>query len=102
MVDGMRFGALVVTVAVLTTAAPARGDGERKRGWAVGASILPGVVVHGSGLWVAGDRRGARRLAIAEAIGLGLAALGGLPIGISGGAPETMPGLALVIPGGAL
>jgi hypothetical protein len=93
---------LAVLVLAVTLAAPGAARAERSRAVAVGAAVFPGAVVHGSGHWVAGDRRAARRIAIAELVGLGLAALGGIPIGVSGGAPQTMPGLALVVPGGAL
>jgi hypothetical protein len=39
---------------------------------------------------------------VLEGIGLGLVAAGGLPIGLSGAAGETMPGLVLLLPGSAL
>lgn len=92
--------ALALAAAATMIAGPARAD--RDRALAVGAAIVPGVIVHGSGHWVAGDRPTAKRLALAQLCGLGLAALGGLPIAISGGAPEMMPGLALLVPGGGL
>jgi len=91
---------LPIVLAVTAIAGPARAD--RDRALAVGAAIVPGVVVHGSGHWVAEDRAMARRLALAELIGLGMIALGALPVGITGGAPETLPGLAIAIPGAGL
>jgi hypothetical protein len=93
----------VLTIAIVAgiAAAPAHA-GKKRRAAATAASIVPGVLLHGSGHWVAGERRTARRLAIAQGIGLGLLAAGELPIALSHGAPETMPGLALVVPGTAL
>lgn len=41
---------------------------------AFGASLVPGVLVHGSGSWVLGEREAARRLFYAELAGIGLAA----------------------------
>lgn len=51
----------------------------------VGASIIPGVLVHGAGLWVAGDRRTAHRLLVVEGVGLSLAGIGGAALAVSGG-----------------
>jgi len=100
----MRARRLIPSIAialVVAAVAPAHA-GKKRRVLATAASIVPGAIVHGSGHWVAGDRRTARRLAIAEGIGLGLVVLGGLPMRLTGGATETTPGLVLVIPGGAL
>jgi hypothetical protein len=91
----------IVIALVIAIAVPAHA-GKKRRALATAASIVPGAFVHGSGHWVAGDRRTARRLLIAEALGLGLVVVGEAPIIRSGGAPETMPALALVIPGAAL
>lgn len=84
--------------AIATTAPPSAG----RRVLAGAAAIVPGVVVRGSGHFVAGDRRTATRLLLIEGAGLLLAAAGGIPIGLSGAAGETMPGLALLLPGSAL
>lgn len=73
-----------------------------RRALAVGAAVVPGVIVRGAGHWVAHDRRTARRLLWIEGAGLALAATGGLPLGISGGAGETLPGLVLLVPGAGL
>lgn len=78
--------------------APPRPPTRGRRVIATAAAILPGVVVRGSGHWLVDDRRTAKRLLVIEGVGLGLAALGGLPLGISGGAEETLPGLALLVP----
>lgn len=91
-----------IAIALVVTAAPPAHAGKKRRALATAASIVPGVMVHGSGHWVAGDRRTARRLAIAEGIGLGMVVLGQLPLRLSGGAPEAAPGLVLLIPGGAV
>jgi hypothetical protein len=69
-----------------------------RRVLAAGAAIVPGILVHGAGHWVAGDRKTAKRLLVLEGIGLGLAAAAGLPLGISGGAEETLPALPLLVP----
>src|SRR5690606_25718925 len=52
---------------------------------ALGASIVPGVLVHGAGLWGAGDRRTAHRLLVVEGLGLSLVAVGGGVLAASGG-----------------
>jgi hypothetical protein len=70
------------------------------RATAIAAALVPGALVHGAGHWVAGERQTARRLLVWQALALGAALAGGLPIGISGGAKETMPGVALLVPGG--
>jgi hypothetical protein len=63
---------------------------------------VPGVLLHGSGHWVAGDKKMAKRLLVLQGIGMGLAAVGGLTIGVTGGSDESMPGLFLLLPGGGL
>jgi len=64
--------------------------------------VVPGILVHGAGHWVAGDRRTAKRLLRWQGLGLGLAAVGGIAIGVSGAADEMMPGVVLLMPGGGL
>jgi hypothetical protein len=91
---------LALAVVAMLGSRTARADHDRAL--AVGAAIFPGVIVHGSGHWVARDRAAAKRLAIAELVGIGMIALGGLPIGITGGAPESLPGIAIAIPGAGL
>ncbi len=73
-----------------------------RRALAIGAAIVPGVIVRGAGHWVARERRTARRLLVIEGVGLALAAAGGIPIGFSGGAEETLPGLIFLVPGTGL
>lgn len=43
------------------------------------AALLPGLVLHGAGHWLAGDRATAWRLLAAQGTGLGLLAVGGAP-----------------------
>jgi hypothetical protein len=54
------------TAAVSTTSVP--------QPVAVAGSVIPGLVLHGSGLWLSGDDETATRLLIAEGIGVGLTA----------------------------
>lgn len=50
-------------------------------GWLPGgAALIPGLVVHGSGVWVAGEKDTAYKLLAAEGIGLGMMAAGALPL----------------------
>lgn len=63
---------------------------------------MPGVLLHGAGHWVAGEKKMAKRLLTWQGIGMGLAAIGGITIGVTGGADEAMPGLVLLVPGGGL
>ena len=58
--------------------------GPVRRAVAIGASVVPGVVVHGSGHWVAGRPRAARRLLLLEGIGLGAFLGGGLTLVLTG------------------
>ena len=56
----------------------------------VAASVLPGLVFHGLGPWLAGDGRTAKRLFALEGTGLGLIALGGVPIAFTGASRRTI------------
>jgi len=81
-------------------AAPGVAVSASRRAAAIAAAIFPGVVVHGAGSWVLGNRRAAKRLAVTGAIGLAGAAAGGLPIVGSGSSPYTIwPGVPLVVSG---
>ena len=99
--------AWLVVAALASTTAHADDEpppiSTKRRLAAIGASIVPGVVVHGSGSWVLRERRTATRLAIAGWIGLGAIALGGAAVGISGG-NETMVawGVPVIIAGAGL
>jgi hypothetical protein len=66
----------------------------------IGAAIVPGIVVHGTGHWVAGKPETARRLLAAEGAGIGLVLLGGVPIVLTGANRYlTGPAAALVVTG---
>jgi hypothetical protein len=104
--------ALLVVAAVAATTRPAHADdappevSTKRRLAAIGAAIVPGVVVHGSGSWVLRERRTATRLAITGWIGLGAMAVGGAAVGITGaneymvvwGVPVIIAGAGLAIP----
>jgi hypothetical protein len=51
-----------------------------RRTAAIAAAVVPGFVVHGLGSWIVGDRRTAKRLAVAEGGGLAALLAGGLPL----------------------
>jgi hypothetical protein len=84
------FGVLDAT---LPPVAPAAADGGQAQGapadprsrrglLPVAAAIVPGLVIHGSGHYVAGDTEGARRLLATQSVGLALfvAGVGGLSL----------------------
>jgi hypothetical protein len=70
-----------------------------RRALAIAAAIVPGILVRGAGSWVAGEKRAAKRLAIAGYGSLGVAAIGGAFIGPTGGSPQTAPMIPLVVLG---
>jgi hypothetical protein len=57
----------------------------------VGAAVFPGVLVHGAGHWVAGDRRTGYRLLAMEGVGLGLAAGGLATLAATGASRHLSP-----------
>ncbi len=61
-----------------------------RRSGAVLAALTVGLAVHGTGSYLVGRKKTAKRLALIEAIGLGGMLAGGGPIGLSGGYPPTM------------
>lgn len=63
---------------------PVQRVSKRRRSAAIAAAIFPGVLAHGSGHFVLGERAVARRLLVAEGIGFGLAAAGGVPLFVTG------------------
>ncbi len=70
----------------LLLAHPARADQEeRKRALPTAAAIVPGLLLHGSGHYVAGDKKTAYRLMALQGIGLGLMIVSGAALGLSGG-----------------
>lgn len=48
------------------------------------AAVVPGIVIHGAGHYVLGDKRTAGLLLGAEAVGVGVTAAGALALGVSG------------------
>jgi hypothetical protein len=70
---------------------------------AIGAAIVPGIVVHGAGSYVLGERRTAKRLLEVEGVGVAAAALGGAAVGGSGASPYFIaPGAPAAVAGGGL
>ncbi len=57
-----------------TLAAPERGTWPGRRWAALGASLVPGVLLHGAGSWVLGERQAARQLMYIQLTGVGLTA----------------------------
>jgi hypothetical protein len=51
---------------------------------ATGAAVVPGVLVHGSGHFVTGESKTARRLLLAEGVGLGMILTGGSVLVLTG------------------
>jgi len=48
---------------------------------AIGAAIVPGIIVRGAGSWVIGEKPAAKRLAATAGIGLGAIVIGGAAVG---------------------
>jgi len=73
------------------------------QGWPVAAALVPGVLLHGSGHFVAGERRTAYRLLAMEGAGA-LGMVGGLVwLWTTGAAKQTVgPAIGLTVAGGAL
>jgi hypothetical protein len=67
---------------------------------AIAAAVVPGVLVHGSGHWLLGERETAARLLALEAVGLSAFLAGGLPIVLLGASRYIVgPAAALVVGG---
>ncbi|NMO21018.1 hypothetical protein HPC49_32010 [Pyxidicoccus fallax] len=62
----------------------------------VAASVLPGLLFHGLGPWLAGDGHTAKRLFALEGTGLGLIGLGLVPIALTGASRRTIAPLYAV------
>lgn len=90
-----RMLALAVVVASIPGPAaadePAPNVSGARRAAAIALSVFPGVLVHGTGSYLVGERRSAKRLALMEGAGIAAMLAGGLPTGISGGNPYTVP-----------
>ncbi|MDC0711601.1 hypothetical protein POL68_24240 [Stigmatella sp. ncwal1] len=64
-------------------------------------SVVPGLLFHGLGTWVEGDTQTSKRLFALEGAGLGLLAVGGVPIALTGASRRTIGPLYLVALSGA-
>src|SRR5688572_28597202 len=75
----------------------------KRRAAAIGLAIFPGVIGHGIGAWTVHEKRAAKKIALGEAIGLGVAGIAGAFVGGSGGNKWTVfPGIPLVMAGSGL
>lgn len=74
--------------------------GPAQRTLAAGAAVFPGILLHGSGHWVAGDSSTAALLLGAEGIGV-LSTVGGLVgLALTGASPKTVGIFATMTAGG--
>jgi hypothetical protein len=74
-----------------------------RRALAVGASIVPGVVIHGSGSWVAHEKGAAKKLLVAQLIGGAMMGISGAFVGGTRGSEYTIwPGVPVLIAGAGL
>jgi hypothetical protein len=73
---------------------------KRGRLLPLAAAVVPGVLLHGSGHFVAGERRAARRLLVMESVGLGMFLAGGVPLLLTGASRHhAAPSVGLVVTG---
>ena len=69
---------------------------------ALGA-VFPGMLAHGIGHRIGGDSRTADRLLRAELLALGIAAAGGIPLGLTGASRRlALPAISLILGGGGM
>lgn len=74
--------------------------GAGRRAGAVGTALVPGLLVHGAGLYVAGDHQGAKRLFALEGLGLAMMAAGGVPLALTGASRKlSWPTIPLLVSG---
>ncbi|HMV34966.1 MAG TPA: hypothetical protein PKD60_03675, partial [Turneriella sp.] len=66
---------------------------EKFRPWPLVASIFPGVILHGSGQYVAGNYKAARDLIITEGVSIILVFAVGAPAFATGNAALLVPGV---------
>jgi hypothetical protein len=77
----------VLVAAVVSASGRASGErpvSKRRRAAAIGAAVFPGLLAHGAGHFVLGERKATHRLLIAEGVGLGVATAGGVPLLLTG------------------
>lgn len=67
----------------------------------MGAAIIPGVLIHGAGTYVAGDTEGAKTLLYAEGVGLGLLLIGASGLALTGASRRVSGPLGYMTGGGA-
>lgn len=98
--------ALLVALGLLLSPQARADDGEpevaekKNRGLAIAASVVPGVVLHGSGHWVLGEKKTARTLATLEGLGLAATALGAAPLALTGAQKYlAVPSISLLVAG---
>jgi hypothetical protein len=78
-------------------------DENESRALAVGASLVPGVLVHGAGHFVRGEKKTARTLLIMEGTGLGFVGVGLGGLALTGASRRVVTPLAMTtIVGGSL
>ncbi len=100
----MRGGVCLVVLATVLVPRVAQADDTQpppRSPLAIGAAFVPGVVVHGSGSWVLGQRKTATTLLAAEGIGLGLLGTGLAGLALTGASRRVVAPLALVSMTGA-
>src|SRR4051812_26966686 len=104
-------GAMLVGAALALAAPRARADeavvpsepSAGRKALAAGAAIVPGLLVHGSGHFVAGDAPTGYRLLMLESVGLGTLAAGFVPIVATGASRRFVgPGAALSVVGAGI
>jgi hypothetical protein len=87
----------------ITKPAKPKEPSSGRRALGVGASVVPGVLVHGTGHYVLGEPRTGTRLLLAEGIGLGAIAVGGVGLFASGASRYLVaPAAALTIAGAGI
>lgn len=72
----------------------------KRRALAIGAALVPGLVLHGAGSWIAERPRATKRLMAVQAVGIGMLVAGGAPILATYGSPKvTFPGVPIAVTG---
>ncbi len=96
--------ALALVASVSSTAlADDRPEVSRgRRAGAIALAVVPGILVHGIGSYTVKECFLAKRLLAMEGVGIVGMAAGGLPTGISGGNPYTIPFVPLLTTGTGL
>jgi hypothetical protein len=73
-----------------------------RRAGAIALAVVPGILLHGTGSYLVKESRLAKRLALMEGLGLAGMLAGGLPTGITGGNPYSIPAVPLLTTGTGL